>query len=308
MLCLIGPTASGKTGLAMALADRHPRIEIISMDSALVYRSMDIGTAKPTALERRQVRHHLIDILDPSESYSAARFVHDAVQAAQQITDRGGIPLVVGGTMLYFKAYCEGLDDLPSAPLAIRQAVGKDAEMLGWPAMHTRLSKIDPTTAARLSPSDAQRISRALEVFEFTGKTMSALIAESGPRQTSVNGARPALQTIALLPQDRSLLHKRIEERFKMMVSQGLLDEVRALMKRGDLTPELPSMRCVGYRQAWEHLEGKTSMDDFMAAGIAATRQLAKRQITWLRSFQGLRCIDPLLQTPKLSELFPELS
>lgn len=308
MLCLIGPTASGKTGLAMALAERYPKIEIISMDSALVYRSMDIGTAKPTAFERRQVRHHLIDILDPSESYSAARFVNDAVQSAQEIADRGGIPLVVGGTMLYFKAYCEGLDDLPSAPLAIRQAVSKDAEMLGWPAMHARLSKIDPTTAAKLAPSDAQRISRALEVFEFTGKTMSTLIAESGPRQTSVNGARPALETVALLPQDRSLLHKRIEERFKMMVSQGLLDEVKALMKRGDLTPELPSMRCVGYRQAWEHLEGKTSMDEFMAAGIAATRQLAKRQITWLRSFQGLHCIDPLVQTPKLSELFSQLS
>jgi tRNA dimethylallyltransferase len=308
MFCLIGPTASGKTGLAMELAARHPRIEIISMDSALVYRGMDIGTAKPTHEERQQVPHHLIDLIDPTESYSAARFVHDATEAARRISERGGIPLVVGGTMLYYKAYCEGLDDLPSAPLEIRQTIGAEAQALGWPAMHERLARIDAITAARLKPSDAQRISRALEIFAFTGKTMSSLIAESAPRQTTGNGARPSLQTVALLPNDRTLLHARIAQRFQSMVKQGLLDEVRGLMQRVDLHPELPSMRCVGYRQAWAHLEGRTSADEFMAASIAATRQLAKRQITWLRSFQGLSFIDPLAEQPDVSRLFPDLN
>lgn len=277
----------------MALAAEDPRIELISMDSALIYRGMDIGSAKPTAAEQQQVRHHLIDILDPSESYSAARFVRDAHQAAHEIRLRGNIPVVVGGTMLYYKAYVEGLDDLPSAPLAIRQTIAQEAEQIGWPALHQQLSTIDPQTAQRLQPNDAQRISRALELYRFTGRPMSALIAESQPRQTQDNADREPLSVVALMPQDRSLLHERIASRFHEMLAAGFIEEVRRLKTRGDLTPEMPSMRCVGYRQAWDYLDGKTTYDAFVAAGIAATRQLAKRQITWLRSFQGIEKLDP---------------
>lgn len=294
MLCILGPTASGKSALSMQLASENPRIEIISMDSALVYRGMDIGTAKPTAAEQQQVRHHLIDILDPVESYSAARFVRDAGTAASEIRGRGNIPIVVGGTMLYYKAYVEGLDDLPSAPLTIRQAISEEAKQVGWPALHQYLSTIDPETAHRLKPTDAQRISRALELFRFTGKPMSVLIAESQPRETQQNAGRESLDVVALMPEDRSLLHRRIESRFHEMLTAGFIDEVSRLKARGDLTPEMPSMRCVGYRQAWEYLDGQISYEDFVAAGIAATRQLAKRQITWLRSFDSIEKIDPL--------------
>lgn len=293
MLCILGPTACGKSRLAMQLAEIEPRIELISLDSAQIYRGMDIGTAKPSTTEQQQVRHHLIDILDPSESYSAARFVADASQAACEIRSRGGIPVMVGGTMLYYQAYVQGLDDLPSAPAEIRQAIARQASAKGWPAMHRELAAIDPQTAARLAPNDAQRISRALELYRATGKTMSALIAKSGARQRAGVDGREPLVTIALEPGNRSLLHQRIEERFQNMVARGLLDEVRALMARGDLHPGLPSMRCVGYRQAWEHLDGATSFDVFMAKGIAATRQLAKRQITWLRSFSDVLRVDP---------------
>ncbi len=277
----------------MALASDHSRIELISMDSALVYGGMDIGTAKPTAAEQQQVRHHLIDIIEPTESYSAARFVHDATQAAIEIRSRGNIPVVVGGTMLYYKAYVEGLDDLPSAPLAIREAIAQEAEQIGWPALHLQLSTIDPDTARRLQPNDAQRISRALELYRFTGRPMSTLIAESQPRQTQDNANREPLAVVALMPEDRSLLHRRIESRFHAMLAAGFVDEVQRLRARSDLTLQMPSMRCVGYRQAWEYLDGQMSFDEFVAAGIAATRQLAKRQITWLRSFQDIQKIDP---------------
>ncbi|MBU3725422.1 MAG: tRNA (adenosine(37)-N6)-dimethylallyltransferase MiaA [Burkholderiaceae bacterium] len=292
MLCILGPTASGKSSLAMSLAQTHPNIELISMDSALVYRGMDIGTAKPSREEQQQVAHHLIDILDPAESYSAARFVADAQQAVAAICGRNKTPVIVGGTMLYYKALIEGLDDLPSAPAEIRNAIGAEALSLGWPEMHRQLATIDPETAGRLNPNDAQRISRALELYRFTGRTMSALIAESHQRESRSQGF-DHLAVIALMPEDRVWLHERIATRFHDMLKQGFLDEVRTLMQRGDLHPGLPSMRCVGYRQAWDFLSGKTSQGDFVAAAIAATRQLAKRQITWLRGFTGLTLIDP---------------
>jgi tRNA dimethylallyltransferase len=278
----------------MRLAQMHPEVEIISMDSAQVYRGMDIGTAKPTRQEQAQVRHHLIDIIEPNVSYSAARFVHDAFAAAADIRRRGGTPIIVGGTMLYYKAAMEGLDDLPSAPAELRASIAHEAAERGWPAMHETLMAVDPSTAARLAPNDAQRISRALELYRATGQAMSALIAQSGQRHRAGEGGREPLVAIALEPQDRALLHQRIDQRFRAMVSAGLLDEVRQLMARGDLHATLPSMRCVGYRQAWEHLSGETSMDAFMAKGIAATRQLAKRQITWLRSFSDVLRVDPL--------------
>ena len=292
MLCILGPTASGKSSLAMSLVQAHPEIEIISMDSALVYRGMDIGTAKPSRQEQQQVPHHLIDIIDPLESYSAARFVEDARQAAAGIQARHKVPVIVGGTMLYYKAWIEGLDDLPSAPAEIRTAINAEAAALGWPQLHQQLAGIDPQTADRLNPNDAQRISRALELYRFTGRTMSALIADS-IRRGSRNQATDQLKVIALEPQDRAWLHARIATRFHDMLRQGFLDEVRVLMQRGDLHPGLPSMRCVGYRQAWAHLQGETRFEDFVAAGIAATRQLAKRQLTWLRSFSGVSRVDP---------------
>jgi len=277
----------------MALAAANPRIEIISMDSALVYRGMDIGTAKPSPAERLQVRHHLIDIIDPAQSYSAARFVQDALNAAVDVRARGNIPIVVGGTMLYYKAYADGLDDLPSAPREIRDAIAQEAHLIGWPEMHEQLRQIDPHTAARLKPADAQRISRALELFRFTGQTMSTLIAKSQPRETHRNGQRETLDVVALLPEDRGQLHERIAKRFHAMLDAGFVDEVCALRARGDLTAQMPSMRCVGYRQAWDYLDGVGSKDEFIAAGIAATRQLAKRQITWIRSFHDVQRIDP---------------
>jgi tRNA dimethylallyltransferase len=299
MLCILGPTASGKSGLAMAIATENPRVEIISMDSALVYKGMDIGTAKPTEEERAQVPHHLIDLIDPSESYSAAQFVRDAAQAAREIRARGNVPLMVGGTMLYYKAYAQGLDDLPSVPLSIRQAIASQAKEVGWPALHAQLSTIDPETAARLAPNDAQRISRALELVHYTGKTMSALIAQSAQQRLNEEGFYPdrePLAVIALEPHDRARLHARIADRFHAMLQAGFVEEVRALKERGDLTSEMPSMRCVGYRQAWDYLEGKTSYDNFVNAGIAATRQLAKRQITWIRSFHDVEKHDPFTE------------
>ena len=293
MLCLLGPTASGKSAMAMALARSDPRIEIISLDSAQVYRGMDIGTAKPDRHERESVRHHLIDLIDPAESFSAARFVDAASRAAREIRQRGGIPLMVGGTMLYYKAYTEGLDDLPSAAASIRDAIREEASTQGWPALHERLKAIDPETAERLHPADAQRISRALELHAATGRTMSELIRQSSGRKAAAAGHRETLITVALLPENRALLHERIRERFMHMLEQGFLDEVRTLMARGDLLPTMPSMRCVGYRQAWEYLCGNCSETEFIEAGIAATRQLAKRQITWIRGFQDVLRIDP---------------
>jgi tRNA dimethylallyltransferase len=260
-------------------------LEIVSIDSAQVYRGMDIGTAKPSAAERSAVAHHLIDIRDPAQPYSAAAFVHDATAAIAGIRARGRLPLVAGGTMLYAKALREGLAELPSADPTLRAQIEADARALGWPALHARLAAIDPVTAARLKPNDRQRIQRALEVCTQSGRPMSEVLA-SGE-------ASAQFVTIALLPADRTELHRRIALRFDAMLAAGFVDEVRALRARGDLAPELPSMRSVGYRQAWKLLDGELSSSEFRAAGIAATRQLAKRQITWLRSMRDATVLDP---------------
>jgi tRNA dimethylallyltransferase len=275
-LMLLGPTGSGKSALALEVAQRRA-VEIISVDSAQVYRGLDIGSAKPSAAERSAVTHHLIDIRDPAERYSAADFVRDAQAAIDAVRARGKLPLLVGGTMLYAKALRDGLSALPAADSAIRAAIDADAQRLGWPALHARLAALDPETAARLAPNDAQRIQRALEVIEVSGQRMSALLAQPA-------ADRPRLDVAALIPADRAQLHRRLEQRFDAMLACGFIDEVRALKRRGDLTPDLPSMRCVGYRQAWAYLDGHGSHAEFRAAAIAATRQLAKRQLTWLRS------------------------
>jgi tRNA dimethylallyltransferase len=281
---LLGPTACGKSALAMALGERIA-LEIVSIDSAQVYRGMDIGTAKPAAAERARVPHHLLDIREPDEPYSAADFVRDATRAIGGIRARGRLPLVVGGTMLYARALRGGLSDLPSADVGVRARIDAQAREQGWPALHAKLREVDPATAARLPPNDSQRIQRALEVFELTGKPLSQL-------QGTSPGPGLHLLTIALLPEDRGELHRRIERRFDEMLAAGLLDEVRRLMARG-LDADLPSMRSVGYRQAWRHLSGETPFAQFRAEAIAATRQLAKRQITWLRSMRDAACIDP---------------
>ena len=288
-IALLGPTAAGKTAAALAVA-QHFEVEIISVDSALVYRGMDIGTAKPSAAERALVPHHLIDIRDPREAYSAAEFAQETTALVHAIRARGRLPLLVGGTMLYYKVLVEGMSALPSADPALRAELDADAARDGWPALHARLAQLDPQTAARLAPNDAQRIQRALEVCLRSGQPMSTLIA--APAQGGL-----AVRAIALEPSDRAVLHARIAERFDAMLEQGFLDEVRALRARGDLQPELPSMRSVGYRQAWEFLDGP---DDAAARtalrerGIAATRQLAKRQLTWLRSLPIDERIDSL--------------
>jgi tRNA dimethylallyltransferase len=281
---LLGPTACGKSALALALAERVP-VEIVAIDSAQVYRGMDIGTAKPGADERARVAHHLIDLREPSEPYSAADFVRDATLAIEAIRARGRLPVVVGGTMLYAKALREGLSRLPSADAAVRDRIAQDATRIGWPALHARLALVDAATAARLPPNDAQRVQRALEVFELTGTPLSQL--QGAPQAPTL-----ALQTIALLPDDRAELHWRIEQRFDAMLAAGFLDEVRTLLARGDLDPDLPALRSVGYRQAWQHLREGTPFALFRLAAIAATRRLAKRQITWLRSMDAQR-VDP---------------
>jgi tRNA dimethylallyltransferase len=275
-LMLLGPTGSGKSALALEVAQHRP-VELISVDSAQVYRGLDIGSAKPSAAERSTVTHHLIDIRDPAERYSAAEFVRDAQAAIAVVRARGKLPLLVGGTMLYAKALRDGLSALPSADSAIRAALDADAHRLGWPVLHARLAKLDPETAARLAPNDAQRIQRALEVIAVSGQPMSALLTRPAPD-------RPRLDVVALIPTDRARLHRRLEQRFDAMLACGFIDEVKVLKQRSDLTPDLPSMRCVGYRQAWAYLEGHGSHAEFRAAAIAATRQLAKRQLTWLRS------------------------
>jgi tRNA dimethylallyltransferase len=283
-LLLLGPTGSGKSAIALALARQFP-LEIISVDSAQVYRGLDIGSAKPTPAERAAVVHHLIDIRDPAERYSAAEFVRDATHAMSEIRERGRFPLLVGGTMLYAKALLEGLSDLPSADPALRARIDADASALGWPALHARLAQVDPQSAQRIASNDAQRIQRALEVFELTGKPMSA---QFGRKEQPLR-----LAVSALLPTDRAALHRQLAERFDRMLAQGLLDEVGKLKRRGDLTPDLPSIRSVGYRQAWAHLDGETDSSQFRAAAIAANRQLAKRQMTWLRSLPIEQQIDP---------------
>ena len=306
MLCLLGPTASGKSSLAFWLAQEIPEVEIISMDSAQIYRGMNIGTAKPTAAECAQLPHHLIDILDPAESYSAARFVNDARKAAEHIRARGKIPVIVGGTMLYFKALSEGLDDLPTVPAEIRARIAEEASAIGWPALHQQLTAIDPQTAQRLNPNDAQRISRALELYRHTGESMTALIAQSTARGTR-QPAGERLHVVGLQPEDRAWLHQRIGIRFEQMLAEGFLDEARALFDRGDLHVGLPSMRCVGYRQAWDHLAGLISAEAFVDAAIAATRQLAKRQITWLRGFSSITRFDPRDQMQTARQVCKEL-
>ncbi len=292
-VCLAGPTASGKTACALAAVEVLSRIrpiEIISVDSALVYQGMDIGTAKPSSAERALVTHHLIDIIDPSQAYSAARFVHDATQLVGEIRARGHWPLLVGGTMLYFKALFDGLDDMPAADPAVRATLAQQLQTQGLPAMHQALQRIDPVIAQRLAPADTQRILRALEVFHISGKTMSSF--QQGTKKT----APPAL--ISLEPQDRVWLHQRIAQRFEHMLSAGFLDEVRSLRARGDLAPDMPSMRCVGYRQLWQALDSADPLDmkSVTEQGFAATRQLAKRQLTWLRSMparQVVACDGP---------------
>jgi tRNA dimethylallyltransferase len=285
-IVLMGPTASGKTALALEIAQRFA-VEIVSVDSAQVYRDMDVGTAKPSAAERRAVAHHLIDVIDPDQSYSAARFCADANRLMREITGRGRVPLLAGGTMLYFKALREGLSNLPQANVAVRAEIEAEAKEKGWPALHAALARVDAATAARLKPNDAQRIQRALEVFRVSGTALSQL---QGARVTDVPQYRYV--QLALIPGERALLHRRIEARFEAMLAAGLVEELVALRHRYTLTPNLPSMRCVGYRQAWEYLEGAYDRAALRERGIYATRQLAKRQLTWLRAMPEPRIFD----------------
>ena len=284
-LMLLGPTACGKTAVSLMLA-REFAAEIISVDSALIYRGMDIGTAKPTREEQGGVPHHLIDILDIEESYSAAAFAEDAERLIGEISGRDRYPLLVGGTMLYAKALREGMDESPATDPAVRERITALGEELGWPAMHERLTQVDPITAARLAPNDRQRVGRALEVFEITGKPLSSL-------HTGAKRYDPTLAVAALFPQDRAKLHEMIGKRFDAMVEAGFLDEVRTLLARPGFDENLPSMRAVGYRQAIAYLKGETDFEQFLESGKAATRQLAKRQITWLRSMPCVVTFDP---------------
>ena len=276
---LMGPTASGKSAVALALAARLP-VEVVSVDSAQVYRGMDIGTAKPDGEARARVRHHLLDLIDPDQAYSAARFRRDALAAIADIRARGRIPLLVGGTMLYFKALRDGLSDLPPANAAVRARLDTRAADEGWPALHAELARLDPATAARLDPTDSQRIQRALEVYELSGRPISAL---QGARREP---AGPGFLSLALVPHDRAELHRRIANRFDAMLAAGLVDELSGLRRRFRLDASMPSMRCVGYRQAWQFIDGVCDRDELRARGAAATRQLARRQLTWLRSLQ----------------------
>ena len=278
-LFLMGPTASGKTDLAIVLRQQLP-VEVISVDSALIYKGMDIGTAKPTPAELALAPHRLIDILDPKESYSAMNFREDALKEMAEISASGRIPLLVGGTMLYYKALLEGLSPLPSADPIIRAEIEEKAAKIGWTGMHQELLAIDPVAGTRINPNDSQRINRALEVFYITGKTMTELTAKKGE-------ALPyRLLQFAIAPQDRAILHERIALRFQKMMDLGFEEEVKRLFLREDLHIDLPSIRCVGYRQMWEYLQGDISLDEAIYKGICATRQLAKRQITWLRGWK----------------------
>ena len=292
---IMGPTASGKTAAALAIARDRPA-EIISVDSALVYRGMDVGTAKPTKEERAAAPHHLIDILDPAESYSAMQFRTDAIALVEQIAARGKLPLLVGGTMLYFKALQDGLDELPQADPALRAKLDEEIAQFGTPALHARLALLDPPTAARLKPNDSQRVQRALEIIELTGQPMSALLTNKDKPELPFN-----ILPIALEPSERSVLHARIVTRFDAMLADeenDLIAEVERLRRREDLHPGLPSMRCVGYRQAWEYLDGVYDFKEMREKGIIATRQLAKRQLTWLRSMPDRIVIDCLSADP----------
>lgn len=287
-ICLMGPTASGKTDLAIYLCEQLP-LEIISVDSAMVYRGMDIGTAKPDADTLRRAPHRLIDLVDPAEAYSAARFREDALREMATITAQGHIPLLVGGTMLYFRALLQGLSELPSADESVRQRLEAEGQRLGWEQLHARLAKVDPEAAQRIHPNDPQRIQRALEVYEMTGVSLSEL-----QKQQSMEPFPYRVLKIAVIPADRAVLHSRIAQRFQVMLEQGFVAEVEGLFKRGDLDQSLPSIRAVGYRQIWDFLQGRIDYTDMVEKGVIATRQLAKRQLTWLRSEPDLVIFDSL--------------
>jgi tRNA dimethylallyltransferase len=297
-ICIVGPTGAGKTHLAMSLAEYAKSIgctvELISMDSALVYRGLDIGSAKPTKAEQASVIHHLIDILDPTEVYSAARFAKDAKRLCEEIRLRGNIPIVVGGTMLYWRAWAHGLSSLPPANPEIRVQLEKQAKEIGWPVMHERLAQIDSVTASRLKPNDSQRVQRALEVFEITGKPMSSLLAES-PSEDGREGSAipPWIKLVSLEPSDRARLHLNLEKRFDEMLLGGLIEEVEDLRKNPGLHADLPAIRSVGYRQVWEYLDGQIDREQMRYKALAATRQLGKRQLTWLRAIADRNTFDP---------------
>ena len=299
---LMGPTASGKTDLAIQLRQQLP-VEVISVDSALIYRGMDIGTAKPSKAELALAPHRLIDICDPAESYSAANFRTDALREMQEISAQGKIPLLVGGTMLYYKALLEGLSPLPSADEKVRSEIEAKAELIGWAGLHQELSKIDPISAQRINPNDSQRINRALEVFYLTGKTLTELTAQKGE-------ALPYnILQFAIAPEQREVLHLRIEQRFHKMIELGFQQEVEKLYRRADLNENLPSIRCVGYRQMWEYLRGDYDHDEMVFRGICATRQLAKRQITWLRGWTSpIQWLDSLQPAQALEKVLTSVS
>ncbi len=285
-ICLMGPTASGKTELAIELL-KHLPCEIISVDSAMIYRGMDIGTAKPDAATLAAAPHRLIDFLDPVEAYSAARFREDALREMSEVSEAGGIPLLVGGTMLYFRALEHGLSELPAANPEVRAEIDAQAQALGWEALHERLQGIDPQAASRIHPNDPQRLQRALEVHEVSGKTLTELCAQRDAVELPYR-----LVKLALIPDDRALLRTRIAQRFEIMLDQGLINEVETLYQRGDLNLSMPSMRAVGYRQVWKFLAGELNAEAMQLEAVTATRQLAKRQLTWLRSETGLQVID----------------
>lgn len=289
VLCLTGPTAAGKSASSLALAERWP-VEIINVDSATIYRGMDVGTAKPSPDEQKRVRHHLLDIRDPVQTYSAAAFHDDALALIRQIRQRGNIPVLCGGTMLYYKALREGLNPLPVADPEIRSQIDAEARQTGWPAMHRYLSIFDPETAQRLEPADSQRVQRAIEIYRSSGRSMSSWLTEA--RYAPASDLK--FTTLSLEPSDRLALHNRIAQRYHVMLEQGLVAEVQALYQRGDLHPGLPSVRCVGYRQIWDYLDGNTDLDTAIERAIAATRQLAKRQLTWLRRQPDRHSIDCL--------------
>ena len=299
---LMGPTASGKTDLAIQLRQQLP-VEVISVDSALIYRGMDIGTAKPSKAELALAPHRLIDICDPAESYSAANFRTDALREMQEISAQGKIPLLVGGTMLYYKALLEGLSPLPSADEKVRSEIEAKAALIGWSGLHQELSKIDPISAQRINPNDSQRINRALEVFYLTGKTLTELTAQKGE-------ALPYdILQFAIAPEQREVLHLRIEQRFHKMIELGFQQEVEKLYRRPDLNENLPSIRCVGYRQMWEYLRGDYDHDEMVFRGICATRQLAKRQITWLRGWTSpIQWLDSLQPAQALEKVLTSIS
>lgn len=287
-LALLGPTAAGKTALALALAERLP-LEIVSLDSALIYRGMDIGTAKPSDAERAAVPHHLIDIIDPPQSYNVADFLADCLRLCREIRTRGRLPLIAGGTMMYYHALTRGLNSLPQADPEIRRQLQQQKQQHGLPRLYAQLQQADPATAARLAPNDSQRIERALEVWLLTGRPLSQHFAEQRNPAAAIR-----LHSVALIPQERERLHRNIGQRFLAMLEQGFLDEVHRLQQQyPQLTPDYPAVRCVGYRQAWAHLQGETDTDTFIAQGTAATRQLAKRQLTWLRKLPADLVLDP---------------